>query len=123
MALNTFFQHLITLLAEQSAQTFMEHMIRLPVGLMDERLAQFVFWYRLTPQSTTGVALAELLLGRRLRSKLDFLKPKLSETVEPRVQAQKRNHDLKMRLRFFVNDDSMYVKDFCNSKKWVPGKS
>ena len=53
---------------------------------------------------------------------MDPLKPKLSETVRPKVQAQKRNHDLKTRLRVFEKDNSVYVKDFPNSKKWVPGK-
>ena len=51
------------------------------------------------------------------------MKPKLLETVEPTVQAQKKNHDLKTRLRYFEKDDSVNVKDFRNFKKWVPGKS
>ena len=82
----------------------------LPVGSVDERLALFLFWYRLTPYSTTRVAPAELLLRRRPRSKLDLLKPKLLETVEPKVQAQKRNHDGKTRVRVFEKDDSVYVR-------------
>ena len=106
-------------LAERSVQTFKEQMKHLPIGSVDECLARFLFWYCLTPHSTTGVVPAELLLGQHPRSKLDLLKPKLSETVEPKVQAQKRNYNLKTRLRAFEKDDSVYVKDFPNSKKWV----
>ena len=69
------------------------------------------------------MAPAEFLLGRHPRSKLDPFKPKLSEVVEPKAQAaQKINHDLKTRLRVFEKDNSVYVKDLPNSKKWVPGK-
>jgi len=38
--------------------------------------------YCLTPQSTTGVSPAELLLGRQLRSRLDLLKPNKTDRVE-----------------------------------------
>ena len=63
----------------------------------------------------------ELLLGRRPRSKLDFLKPNLAETVQLKVLAQKKNHDARTRSRTFNVDEKVYVKDF-PSKKWVPGK-
>ena len=108
-------------LAERAVQSFKQHMKRLPNGSIGERLAQFLFWYRLTPHSTTGVAPAELLLGRRPRSKLDFLKPNLAETVQSKVLAQKKNHDARTRSRTFNVDEKVYVKDF-PSKKWVPGK-
>ena len=42
-------------------------------GSVRSRLAKILYTYRLTPQSTTGVSPAEMLLGRRPRSRLDIL--------------------------------------------------
>ncbi len=77
-------------------------MKRLPEGAISQKVSQFLFWYRLTPHSTTGVPPAELLLGRRPRSKLDFLKPSLCDTMHGRVEAQKRDHhDIRTKMRSF----------------------
>ncbi len=61
-------------LAERGIQAFKNSMKRLPEGSISRKVSQFWFWYRLTSHSTTDVPPAELLLGRRLRSELDFLK-------------------------------------------------
>ncbi len=71
-------------LAERAVQSFKENMKRL-TGSVTQRLATFLFWYRLTPHSTTGVAPAELLLGRRPRSRLDLLKPSLADKVQSKT--------------------------------------
>ena len=97
----------------------MKHM---PESSIEEHLSQFLFWYRLTPHSTTGVSPAELLLGRRPRSKLDFLKPTLSERVQSKMDMQKKHHDTGTKLRTFKLNDGVYVKDFPHPKKWAPGK-
>ena len=49
---------------------------------LETRISWFLFRYRLTPQSTTGVAPAELLLGRHPRSHLDLVKPDLSQSIK-----------------------------------------
>ena len=109
-------------LAKRSVQSFNEHMKRMPEGSIEERLSWFLFWYRLTPHSTTGVSPAELLLGRRPRSKLDFLKPTLSERVQFKMDMQKKHHDTGAKLRTFKLNNGVYVKDFPHPKKWAPGK-
>ena len=109
-------------LAERAVQSFKEHMKRLPTGTIPEKLARFLFWYRLTPHSTTGVPPTELLLGRRPRSKLDLLKPNLTETVEAKTAMQMKHHDTHTRARSFQVEDNVYVKDFPNSRNWQPGK-
>ncbi len=109
-------------LAERAVQSFKENMKRRSNGTIAEKLSQFLLWYRLTPHSTTGVPPAELLLGRRPRSKLDLLKPNLTEKVQSKIEVQKRNHDSKTKLRSFKIDEKVYVKDFPNAKKWLPGK-
>lgn len=43
------------------------------------RLANFLFRYRTTPQSMTGVTPAELMVKRRLRTRLSLIKPNLAQ--------------------------------------------
>ena len=42
-------------------------------GSIEERLANLLFNYRITPQSTTGTSLAQLLFGHNLHSRLDLV--------------------------------------------------
>ena len=78
--------------------------------------------YRLTPQSTTGVSPAELLLGRQPRSKLDLLKPNTAERVEFRQQKQKASHDNASCSRMFAVGDPVYAKNFGQGQRWLSGE-
>ena len=49
-------------LAERAVQTF-KNAIKKMEEPLHERIAQFLFSYRITPQSTTGQSPAELLMG------------------------------------------------------------
>ena len=56
---------------------------------MEERLAKLLFNqinYKITPQSTTGTSLAQLLFYRNLESHLDLLKPDISGRVDHKQQ-------------------------------------
>lgn len=107
-------------LAERAVQSFKEHLKRFRNGSLAEKLTKFLSWYRLSPHSTTGVPPAELLFGRRPRSKLDLLKPNLSETVWSNMQVQKEHHDVHTEARSFKVNDPVYVKDFPDQKAWIP---
>ena len=48
---------------------------------MEVRISIFLFQYRVTLQTTTGVSPAELLMGRRLRMHLDLLHPDTASKV------------------------------------------
>ena len=61
-------------LVERSVQTFKEGLKRLKEGSLNTRLMRFLFKYRITPHSGTGVSPAELMYGRKLRSQLDLVK-------------------------------------------------
>lgn len=54
----------------------------------------FLFNYRLTPHTTTGVSPTELMFGRHIGSFLDFLWPGdlISSKVGDKELAQKRGH-------------------------------
>ena len=49
---------------------------------MASRIAWVLMAYRKTPQSTTGMTPSELLQRRRIRTRLDLLKPNVNERVE-----------------------------------------
>ena len=51
---------------------------------MVSRVARFLSRYRTTPQSTTSAIPAELMFGRKLRTRLDLLKPDLEVAVRQR---------------------------------------
>ena len=52
-------------LAERAIQSFKENMKKsCSTESLETRLSRFLFWYRLTPHSTTGVSPAKLLLER-----------------------------------------------------------
>ena len=75
-------------LAERAIQTFMNGIKRTHGATIQERLSKFLFTYRITPQTTTGVAPAQLLMGCRLRSRMDRLFPDLSQRVEKHQSKQ-----------------------------------
>ncbi len=79
------------------------------------RLAKFLYAYRLTPQTTTGVAPAEALLGRRPRSKLDILRP-LTEQMK-----QKQKHDAHAHERLLREGDPVLVRNYLQGDKWLAG--
>ena len=89
---------------------------------IENRLSyKFLLWYRLTPHSTTGVAPAELLMGRWPRSVLDLLKPDVADRVKNKQEAQKTYHDRTAKYREFRVGDAVFVRDFSDCKRWIPG--
>ena len=92
-------------------------------GTVEDQIARFLFAYRITPQSTTQMSPAELLMGRRLRYQLDPLKPNQAQRVENKQLQQKRNYDKCARQRTFQEGEKVYVKNFRSvGQKWLPGK-
>ena len=61
-------------LAEWVVQIVKKGLKKEKEGTLGSRLARILFTYRVTPQSTTGVSPAELLLGRQPRTKFDLLR-------------------------------------------------
>ena len=57
-------------LAERAVHTFKTCMKKLSNGSLHACVNRFLFKYRITPQTTTGVCPAELLMGRKLRTHL-----------------------------------------------------
>ncbi|KAL1281620.1 hypothetical protein QQF64_000423 [Cirrhinus molitorella] len=64
-------------LAERAIQTFKTMMKKAGERSVASKMARVLFSYRITPQSTTGISPAKMLVGRKLRSTLDLLHPDL----------------------------------------------
>lgn len=84
---------------------------------MEERIAKILMTDRITPHSTTGVAPAELILGRQLISRLDLLRPNLAERVEQKQLKQKISHDTKAKTRTLEIGDSVLVRNYAGRGK------
>ena len=108
-------------LAERAVQTFKSGMKKLTSGTLEARVARFLFKYRISPQTTTGVSPSELLFGHRLRCHLDLLHPNLEAKVRQNQYRQKDLHDFHARDRVLVEGDSVLVKNFSSGNPWLPG--
>ena len=98
-------------LAERAVQTLKTALKKDSSGVsLEKQIHHFVFRYRITPHSTTGVAPAELLLGRRPRSRLDLLHPEIAERVRKRQAEQKGRHDRHCRERELSVGQPVWVK-------------
>ncbi len=104
-------------LAERAVQSFKLGIKRTSGDSVQDRLSRYLFKYRITPHTTTGVPPAELLMGRRLQSRLDLLYPELSQKVQSQQLKQKRSHDNTKTLRSFQVGDLENFSD--PSPKWL----
>ena len=98
-------------LGERAVQLVKSGLRRNTQGDMDQRLARILFRYRNTPHVTTGVTPAELLLGRKLRTRLDYLHPDLATWVEKKQETQKANRDNRKPERVFEVGDPVLVQN------------
>ena len=109
-------------LVERAVQTVKQGLCQVEGFTIEEKLAKFLFKYRITPHSTTGVSPSKLLMGRCLKCRLDNSFSNISHRIEEKHSKQKEGHDNKKVARSFVVGDLVYVEDFTPSKhKWIPG--
>ena len=95
--------------AERAVRTFKEDMrvMKNEPGIQTEKLARFLLSYRTTPN--TGCLPAEILMGRRLRTRLELLRPDLSARME-----QKSRRMNPMVRRGFEVGEPVMAKDYLN---------
>lgn len=90
-------------------------------GTMQDKLSRFLLKYRTTPHTTTGVPPAELLMKRKLKTKLDLIVPNTASLVRQKQERQKQTHDHHAKHRDFEASDPVFVKDFSSPKSWQKG--
>lgn len=77
---------------------------------------------RNTPHSTTKESPAMLFMRRKLRSRLDLLKPSAASRVEKVQEAQCAHRDIHAKARKFQVGDKVLVRDYGRGgEKWTPG--
>ena len=106
-------------LAERAVQIIKRGLRKVTGGDIYTRLAKVLLNYRISPQGTTGVAPTELLLGRKLRSRLDLLLPDLTQRVERMQDIQKRGSDVHTKQRNFEVGSRVFVRNFGQGDKWL----
>ena len=90
-------------------------------GDLETRLSRFLFQYRITPHTTTGVSPAEPLMGRQPQSHLDLMLPHVGSRVYADQFRQKMAHDQRARNRSFELGDTVFIKNFADGPTWLPG--
>ena len=108
-------------LGERAVQVFKHGIRNVPGGTLNSKIARFLFRYRITPQSTTGVTPSELLMGRKLRSHFDMLYPNTKSRVVQNQLHQKEYHDRSAKSRNFNVNDPVYAYNFGSGGRWLPG--
>ena len=90
-------------------------------GSLRTKVARALFAYRTTPQTTTGLSPAEMLMGRKLRCSLDLIHPDLKKREQDKQGKLKENHDRRARGRHFGEEDPVLTRNFGPGPRWIPG--
>ena len=104
---------------ERALRTFKESMktVKDEPGTLADKLARFLLRYWTTPHTATGCTPAELLMGRRIRTRLDILHPDLSAKMSKKTKLG--NHTTR---RNFLPGDPVMVRDYRDRKRlWIKG--
>eukprot|EP00731_Ephydatia_muelleri_P017459 Em0010g557a len=98
-------------LAERAVRTFKERFsaTKMHRDDLDLTLQRFLISYRNTPHKSTGRSPAELLLGRRIRTKLNLLKPDINHYMDKALTQQKVYHDTRAKFSSFSIGDLVWV--------------
>ena len=107
-------------LTEHAVQTFKTAMKKSgSSGNIDTRLARFLFHYRpLLIQRQESF----LLMGRKLNTHLDQLRPNLASTVYGRQYSQMMSHNKQTSEQTFCPDDPVLIKNYHHGPIWIPGE-
>ena len=95
-------------LAEQAIQLIQHGLKKVVDGTLRTRIATVLCSRRITPQ----VPPSELLLGRRLRTRLDLVILNTAGHVEKKQLQQKQTHDGTAKPRSFAVGAKVYVKNY-----------
>ena len=108
-------------LAERAIQSFKSVMRKQESGILETKLARFMFQYHITSHATTREAPAQLLMGRQLHSRLSVMHPNLERKVERAQSRQKVQHDSGDKPRHFQQGDPVYMRNYTGGSRWLLG--
>lgn len=104
--------------AEINVKTFKNAMKRVDNnGDLYRACQSFLFNHRNTPHSATGVPPVELMLGRKVRTKLSVISPKFNFNDYNNLRENSNNNISKT----FCSGDLVWVRGYGGRAKWLPG--
>lgn len=89
--------------------------------ILQHRLAGFLLAYRTTPHAMTNMAPCELLMNRKIRTRLDLLYADVESRVAKKVSRQKSMHDVHAKARELLVGQQVMLCNLRDGQKWVPG--
>ena len=108
-------------LAERAVQSVKSFLKKETRGSLQTRVSQFLLRHRITPHTVTGVSPSELLMGHRIRSRLDLLLPNLPAKVLKKQTDQVAGRNKETNRRTFSIGDLVSSRDLPKRKSWLPG--
>lgn len=108
-------------LAERMVQTFKSSLASSKEN-WSVMLDKFLFKYRITPHTTTGVSPSELLFKRKLRCRLDLLHPgdQIGGRVARQQENQRRNYTHAPRQVEITSETPVIVRNYSRGPRWIP---
>ena len=88
--------------------------------VMELALQCWLFQQRTIQHSTTSVSPAELMMGRRPKTRLDLLYPDLGKEVQSQQVKQRFYADRSAKARGFCIGDIVYARNYAVGKAWLP---
>ena len=61
------------------------------------------------------------MVGRRLRSQLDLVKPDMAKNIRQAQDSQKKGYDAHAKLRSFAIGETVYTRNYAQGPRWLPG--
>ncbi|XP_063959313.1 uncharacterized protein K02A2.6-like [Lytechinus pictus] len=108
-------------LAERGVQTVKTAMKKGQGSVLEKKLQRFLLTYRVTPQETTGKTPSKLMFKRKVRTRLDNLRPDLSKSARRKQSTMNKTGDRGSKERVFAVNDQVMVKNFSSGTTWLYG--
>ena len=107
--------------AERFVQTFKHNMKcrQANTANIAECIQKFLLAYRTTPHATTGMTPSNLLMGRRIRNKLDLMIPDFYSQQQCKGWKQLGHQG---NVKHFTTSSPVWVRSYNTPNKWVPGE-
>ena len=88
-----------------------------------EVISAFLLSYRSTPHAVTQFAPSELFLQRQLKTRLNLMRPDVTQLVSDKQTSQKWYHDARRKDRTWAVGERVLVRDYRrDANKWSRGQ-
>ena len=109
--------------AERCVRTFKEAIRKMSQDektTLETKVNRFLFTFRITPHTATGIAPAELIFKRQLRTAFHLLRPDKHRMCEYQSKLEKGSK-IGTPLREFAVRDPVLVQNYGQGRRWVEG--